>query len=264
MAISEGEVQNRLQEFLSTITIIDYSDLNEIELVDLYSKLNPQAIELIDNLSEINIDSVSKLLVDEPETILVFEKLLREERFSNAQLAYFCFDLDKINYGKVESSAEIFDIHYNINPSFKEKLEKMKNFKILNIENIECLNNEEKSIFLRTISYKSSGNSDYLLSLLKNPELNIETANRVASYLINKLKLREVKSGLLVENYLKNKIKFHDTKGMHGKWGKRQLINILEKYNIQEGKELGEKVSYLTETNVPGIFQPEQIINHLF
>jgi hypothetical protein len=259
MPLTAEEIQGKLDDFISTITVIDYTEVKEFHEANAYSSLDPDVVTIVNKLDEINKNSVTNLLIKEPKTILVFEKLLRETRFSNAQLSYFCFNLIDINKGDISISASIFDKHFQNNQLFREKV--MRLSKILGkvkINDLAKVTDKQKSMILRILIFNLSENSNYLVSLLKSSKFTTETADRVSDYMIINLRLEEIIKGLNVTNHLISKRAFCDTKGMHGNWGKNRVISVLERLGIPRGQDNDLKISYLDEQYVEGVMRPKR------
>lgn len=222
-------------------------------------------IQIIEKNKEWTVSKLADLIREHPRTLNVFESILQMSRFSNVQLIHFAFDVDKLNSKDIDSIYEY--AMYNLkkdsilsNIFLKEIKEKDLEVSFKNLDKLQIAAAFKISI------------SNYLSKLSKDKGLlpvRIKTFDdspeRIANYLLDKLKLGDILKSINIENYLKYKRIPKDTKSLHGTYAKDRLKKILESLKFKNlDNEIKERTfektfkpsitpSFCTERSIKGI-----------
>jgi hypothetical protein len=213
----------------------------------------------------------------------VFEALFREQRFSNAQLAHFFFDVDRLNSPTLDSVFEYAVLNIRNDRDLLGLCE--KNLTVLrpgsSMERL--LKNQSDDIKRLVVASFKTAISDYVavipdeFAILKRricvPEFS-DSSIRLSNYLLSRLKLNQFLESVNVEEYLKFKRRTKDIKGLHGKFGREKVLRVLDKNGFecidkllkdadvtvlqndlrkQLGKDLPPGKLYCTEKQVEGV-----------
>ncbi len=208
--------------FASKISFFEFTQ-NEFKEQSFNCDEYEQEINLLKK-QQINIENLSELLRTNPKIIDIFEELFQLNRFTNAQLIHFCFDVGLLN----NSDEKTIISHF-------EK-------SILNFEN--GTENPFFKQYFKNITEKDRNKLVYLLkkaivdyvdkiikdkALLHNHIKNsIATRIRISRYLIENLKADEFIARLDIRSVLNLKRNPVDTKSIHGKFGTYKIEHILK------------------------------------
>ncbi len=203
----------------------------KIDLSDLKSE-----ILALQKQTTWNIDDLSNFVRQHPKGFLIFQEIFQLLRFTNAQLIHFVFDIEKLNSLNQEAIFEylIFNIKYDdeFRKIFLNLLgQEYENF----IKNIGQYDKKYLIAIFKTAISKYIGIISKKFSVLQERITKSEFCDfsiRFSNYLLNNLKLNETLSSINLEVFLKNKKIPLDTKGIHGKYAKIKIKNILKNNNF--------------------------------
>lgn len=251
--------------FASKISFFEFTQ-SEFKENSFHKDLYEEEINLLKE-NEITIENLSKLLKSNPKIIDIFEELFQLNRFSNAQLINFCFDVNFLN------NADNENIISHLNKSIlkfengQENLFFKQYFDNINEKNITELIYLLKKGIVEYIN-KIIKNKDILHHHIKN---SIATRLRISRYLIENMKADEFISNIDIRSFLNFKRNPVDTKSIHGKFGTNKIENILKELEfVNLNKFVKEKsidpqfflnnsfatgYCYLTEKEIHGIIK---------
>ncbi len=213
-------------EFASNITFFEFIQEEfkpEFFKVEQYE----EEFNVLKN-NTLTIDFLVKTLEKYPKLIDIFESLFQMDRFTNAQLIHFCFDVNLINNS---DNSTILSHLGNSILKFENGNENEYFSKIFG--NINSNNELEKIFYLKKSIVL------YVERLLKNREMlynhirnSIGCRYRISRYLIENLNAGETVKAVDLKSFLKLKRKPVDTKCIHGKFGSIKIESIFNKYGV--------------------------------
>ena len=232
---SRDEGVRTYREFASRITFFSFLDIEEFNPAEFEPEKFRVELDALKELHDVDVETLSRFLCEHPRSISIFSRLLREQRFSNTQIAHFCFDIGVINSGDINTLVAVFDKHHAHDPLFathvEKEMAKLEKDGIIERSDISALSDEEKVILLKATVQLFSGKDEYLISLLRKPEFP-KVSDRTARYLIDNLWANRFLEAMDVEKYLIAKRRARDTKGLHGNFGSQQVRGIIERREI--------------------------------
>ena len=232
---SRDEGVRTYREFASRITFFSFLDIEEFNPTEFKAERYREELDALEELHDVNVGTLSRFLKEHPRSISIFSRLLREQRFSNTQIAHFCFDIGVINSSDIDTLVAVFEAHHAHDPLFathvEKEMAKLGKDGIIERSDASALSDEEKVILLKATVQLFSGKDEYLISLLRNPEFP-KVSERTARYLIENLWVERFLEAMDVEKYLLAKRRARDTKGLHGNFGSQQVRGIIERRGI--------------------------------
>jgi hypothetical protein len=205
----------------SVIDVGKYSN----EILELQSK------------KEWDINSLCDYLTRNPRSFIVFEALFREQRFSNAQLAHFFFDVDRLNSASPDSVYEYAVLNLRNDRNLFELCEKRLPILGSSSSMEQLLKNQSDEIKRLVVASFKMAISEYVSVIPEEPETLkrricvpefSDSSIRLSNYLLTRLKLNQFLQSVDVREYLKFKRRTKDIKGLHGKFGRDKVIRVLE------------------------------------
>jgi len=184
-----------------------------------------------------DINSLCDYLTRNPRSFNVFEALFREQRFSNAQLAHFFFDVDRLNSPTLDSVYEYAVLNLRNDRDLLGLCE--RNLTVLRPGSLmeQLLKNQSDDIKRLVVASFKMAISEYVsvipneLAILKRricvPEFS-DSSIRLSNYLLTRLKLNQFLQSVNLSEYLSFKRRTRDIKGLHGKFGREKVIRVLE------------------------------------
>lgn len=230
-----------------------------------------------------NISDLSDYIKAYPKCLIIFQEIFQLQRFTDAQLIHFIFDVVKLNAQNIDAVYEYMILNLKHDLEFRkiylnciEKNLKYEDF-------IAKIDRYDKKYLIFTFK---SAICKYIKRISKKLDLIEERISkkefedfsiRFSNYLLSNLKLNETLASIDVKKFLENKRIPIDTKSIHGRYLKIKIIkilesrgyvnidNILNKNNIhtlkhdirQQIKGLLGKKLFCTERYVEGIIKPK-------
>jgi len=232
------------RDFASKITFFSFLDIEEFQQIEFKPERYREELDALKTLENVTVEGLAAFLVEHPRIFSVFSRILREQRFSNTQIAHFCFDLEVINSDNLQELIEKFNLHYQSEKLFQthvdNELHKLHAEGIINQARISSIDDLEKVILLKRAIQFFCSKEEYLIRLLGKPEFK-DVSLRTACYLIENLWLDRFLKAIDVEKYLLAKRTVKDTKGLHGNFGSDQVEAILNRHKLKSiDEELGK------------------------
>ena len=257
-----------------------------------HEEFGPTVIDVGEYSSEISelqsrkdwdINSLCDYLTRNPRSFNVFEALFREQRFSNAQLAHFFFDVDRLNSPTLDSVYEYAVLNLRNDRDLLGLCDKClatlrpgssmdQLFRDQSDDNKRLVVASLKMAISEYVSVISD-ESAILKRRICVPEFS-DSSIRLSNYLLTRLKLNQFLNSVNVNEYLKFKRRTKDIKGLHGKFGREKVARVLDKNGFicidktlkdsgvtvlqkdlrkQLGKDLPLGRLYCTEKQVEGV-----------
>jgi hypothetical protein len=186
--------------------------------------------------------SLSGFVRANPGIFEVIARIFQQERFSNAQLTYFAFDVTRLN-------SEDIDVRYNYaieevrRDSYCEELfsKQMRQETDSFFSMDELFNDTERftketvaACFKITVSeyvLDASETFEHLSDRLRDP--TTKSSDRFAKYVVEVLQLNEFLDAIDAKKFVAHKLIPTDSKGRHGKFARNKVQRILEESGFQ-------------------------------
>jgi hypothetical protein len=204
------------------------------------------------------VASLSSFVKSNPSTLKIIEGLFQQLRFSNTQLAYFAFDIGKLNSSNLDRLYEYAIYNLDNDPYCLELF--TKTFpKTTNSQS-------DLSGFLKTLS-KEAVVAHFKISIsewvphaaedfrilharITNPAFG-DVSYRFAEYSLRVLRLNKTLRILDANEYLRHKLIPVDNKALHGNYAKTAIKKILDRQGFVNTDEFLKKRKITTlEGNV--------------
>lgn len=222
---------------------------------------------------------LAALIRQKPRTLSILEGIFQLDRFTNAQLIYFAFDVSILNSCDTRKVYDYALFNVKNDRAFAEVFNNRS--PTLAIDDRFPVNHQKE---ISVVAQFKIAISCYINQLIKHPEILEERikepkfsdiSSRIAHYVIYNLKLNQTLSTVDLSGYLRNKRVPRDTKSLHGNYPKIKLKNSLVDhgfYSIDQyikQKQLNEnlipylddeklpKKAFLTERQIEGIQRPK-------
>lgn len=247
----ENNFYKKYIEFASNISFYEFlqDEFKEPHFkVDVYSK----EIEELGKKKDWDIGSLGAFLRAHPKSFEIFQEIFQLSRFTNTQLTHFLFDVDVLNSIDKQTLKKYLIRNLEKDEYFsKLYLGELKKNKI-ETNNLAKAINEREDLFdsfmwaLKSAVFKYVSDcinkSECLHQRLSNEQFK-DVSERMASYLINNLRLNDILKGVNIKEFLTNKRIGIDTKSIHGKFGNIKIKNVLEKHKIINADAVFNKLS---------------------
>ncbi len=194
-------------------------------------------IQELQSKKDWDINSLCDYLTRNPRSFNVFEALFREQRFSNAQLAHFFFDVDRLNSVTPDSVYEYAVLNLRNDKDLLAFCEKSLPILGSSSSMEQLLKNQSDDIKRLVVASFKMAVSEYVSVIPHEPELLrkricvpefSDSSIRLSNYLLTKLKLNQFLQSVNLSEYLRFKRRTKDIKGLHGKFGREKVIRVLE------------------------------------
>lgn len=212
-------------EFASKISFFEFT---QKEFKDDLFNIDDYEEEINALKGKLTIESLVKIFEVKPKTIDIFEAIFQLDRFTNAQLINFCFDVMLLNHGDPETVFSYFEKEII---SFENG---KKNDYFCEIYEKYSPNDDTEKLF-----YLKRTVVEYVDKLVKRKEMfynhiqnSLGTRYRISRYLIENLNASKVIEEVDIKGLLKLKKKPIDIKCIHGKFGASKIEKIFEELGI--------------------------------
>lgn len=221
-------------DFASKISFFEFIQ-EEFRNTDIQPKDFKVEIATLIAKKQWNINDLPDYINKYPRSFIVFQEIFQLLRFTNAQLIHFIFDIVKLNSNNIDALFEymIFNIKYDMEFRILFLNLIKRNIKYSDfIQNIDKYNKKYLiANFKLTVSKyidKVAKNFNMLEKRITKNEFK-DCSIRFSNYLLKNLKLNEMLSAIDVEKFIHYKKIPFDTKGIHGKYLKIKILEILKK-----------------------------------
>ncbi|MBX8638576.1 MAG: hypothetical protein KIY11_09525 [Thermoplasmata archaeon] len=222
---------------------------------------------------------LAALMRQRPKTLSILEGIFQLDRFTNAQLIYFAFDVSILNSSDTRKVYDYAMFNLRNDKAFAEVF---NNSSTTLVTDDRIPVNHQKEISM--VAQFKIAISNYINQLLKHPEILEErikdpefsdVSSRIAHYVIYNLKLNQTLSTVDLTGFLRNKRVPRDTKSLHGNYPKIKLKNSLVDHGFDSidqdirqrqlnknlipymsSKKLPKR-AFLTERKIEGILRPK-------
>jgi len=231
-----NEKNTKYVEFAACVSFLEFRQEEYGDLV-IDIKEYSKEIDQIQSKKDWDPSSLADYIMSNPRSFSVFEALFREQRFSNAQLIHFFFDVDRLNLPKLESVYEYALLNLRNDPNLREMTgEYIRKIALDNNSLDELLKGTSKEDKKLIVAALKMAISKYASSISKDPKVLAERicspefedcAIRLSNYLLTDLKLGEFLASIRLKDYLGFKRRTADIKGLHGDFAKNKIVDIL-------------------------------------
>ncbi len=222
---------------------------------------------------------LAALIRQKPKTLSILEGIFQLDRFTNAQLIHFAFDVSILNSNDIMKVYNYAMFNLRNDKAFAEVFNDRSTTPAID-DGLPA--NHQKEISM--VAQFKMAISDYINQLIKHPEILEarisrpefnDVGSRIARYVLHNLKLNQTLASVNLSTYLSNKRVPRDTKGLHGNYPKIRLtrslvdhgfVNIDKNFKSRQlTKNLPQYASdgqpprraFLTERMVGGIHRPK-------
>ncbi|MDI6730280.1 MAG: hypothetical protein QMD06_01905, partial [Candidatus Altarchaeum sp.] len=176
--------------------------------------------------------NLSNYVKENPRSFIIFQGIFQLQRWTNAQLIHFIFDVAKLNSSNIDAIYEYLILNLKYDPEFKKiylKIKSMNDVMNSDSKNEETYNSnnittDDKRYMVAIFKFAISKYIDKIvkdIGILESRISKSEFADftiRFSNYLLSNLKLNEVLTTINVVEYLQNKRIPVDTKAVHGNY----------------------------------------------
>lgn len=227
-------------DFASKISFLEFIH-EEFKIAKIPVEELKKEISLLLSKKQWNVDDLSDYIKENPRSFIIFQGIFQLQRWTNAQLIHFIFDVARLNSLNIDAIYEYLILNLKYDPEFKKVYLKIKSMnKLMNSGSKDegTFNNitaDDKKYMVATFKFAIL---KYIDKIAKDPSIlesrisKSEFADfsiRFSNYLISNLKLNEMLTTINVVEYLQNKRIPVDTKAVHGNYIKKKIIEVLER-----------------------------------
>ncbi|MDG6923547.1 MAG: hypothetical protein JRN67_09675 [Nitrososphaerota archaeon] len=224
--------------FASNVSFFDFpADLPEFKNIERDPTIDKIA-EQLQARKNWDVDALSVFVRKNPKTCKVIEGLFQQERFTNAQLTWFAFDVEKLN-SPITNETYRYAVEELRKDSFCQSLflERARESSD-SIQTLEGVLGDKKTypeeaviafFKMSLVDYVSAVSKKFDLFTPRIVDPNSKVSDRFASYAIKILKVNELLDALDARKYLSRKLIPTDSKGRHGKFATNKVKHALDK-----------------------------------
>jgi len=247
-----------------------------------------EEIKILGSRSNWVPEDLSEVIRHHPRTFDVLEAVLQQQNFTHAQLIHFFFDVVKMNSPNIDSIYQYAILNLDHDLHLLRQCENaLKGIAPeMQLSQLRRSDADEDrrtvvAVFKMAVSKhteKITKNPDMLRLRVSDPVFK-ESSYRLSDYVIHQLRLNDFLESTRLPVLLKSKCAPRDSKGMHGDYGKKKVIGVLERNGfvnidaILDGKivrtlnsdlarQLGGPLPpgrlFCTEKYVEGVLKPKE------
>jgi len=228
------------KEYVSFAAKVSFLELGQEEfglpLIDP-SKYDEE-IRILGSRSNWAPEDLSEVIRNHPRSFRVLEAVLQQQNFTHAQLIHFFFDVVKLNSPNVDSIYQYAILNMDHDRHLLKQCESALR-RVAPETQLSQLRRSDKdedrrmvvAVFKMAVSKHSekiAENPDMLRLRVSDPVFK-ESSYRLSDYVIHQLRLNDLLECVDLPVLLKSKRAPHDTKGMHGDYGKKKVVEVLER-----------------------------------
>lgn len=182
-----------------------------------------------------NIADLSEYVRSNPRSFVIFEAIFQLQRFTNAQLIHFLFDVTKLNSANLESIYEYMILNLKHDQEFRRVYLTLFLPNLSYEDFVSKLDTFDKKHLIATFKmavtkYMGKASKDFKVIESRMTKREFEDITiRLANYLLNNLKMNETLAYINIEKFLRNKRIPLDTKRIHGNYAKLKIMECLHK-----------------------------------
>lgn len=282
-----SDVEKEYVLFASNVSFLEFGQ-EEFGLALIDIGKYDEEIRILGSRSDWAPETLSEVIRLHPRSFKVLEAILQQQNFTHPQLIHFFFDVVKMNSTNVDSVYQYALLNMDHDHHLVAQCEKA--LKLIDPEamlpQIRRSDSDEDrrtvvAVFKMAVNKhaeKIAGNPDILRLRVSDPVFR-ESSYRLSDYVIHQLRLNELLGCIDLPALLKSKRAPRDTKGMHGDYGKRKVVEVLERNGFvnldtildernvrtlkddvssQLGGEMPQGKLFCTERFVEGIVKPKE------
>jgi hypothetical protein len=228
------------KEYVAFAANISFLELGQEEfgLALIDSSKYDEEIRILGSRSNWAPEDLSEVIRHHPRTFDVLEAVLQQQNFTHAQLIHFFFDVVKMNSPNIDSIYQYAILNLDHDRHLLRRCESALKG-IAPEAQLSQLRRSDKdedrrmvvAVFKMAVSKhaeKITENPDMLRLRVSDPVFK-ESSYRLSDYVIHQLRLNDLLECTNLPVLLKSKRAPRDTKGMHGDYGKKKVIGVLER-----------------------------------
>ncbi len=251
---------------MSNVSVYDFRFKEYYPLeIDLATR---KALARLQEIKNINEESLSSFLGGSPEVLFGIESLLRDQKFRNGQWIHFLFDVETLNRQPDDALKAMIRFNLTNDANLRDTCGNMagseavrRGLALGTFPNTETGWQVLIGAFKRSLlPYVAKHNA--IRARLANPKFAWDR-RRIARYLIQELELPQLLQAVDLEGYLKWKKRPRDTKTMHGTYGQERLKEALETSGFVKVGTDEAALQYQPQARIPGI-ETKQGRNKIF
>jgi hypothetical protein len=258
------DLDHKYVDFASKVSFFEFVE-NEFRPSELPVDSLSSEIEQLQSRNNWDIDSLSRFIQNSPRSFLIFQDMFQLQRFTNAQMIHFMFDISKMNTPNLDSTFEYAILNFMNDLHFQRTFLGMIKRRLGRSVKVDEVLTDRKTypkailvaVFKMVIpDYVSRMQKDISLiaSRLSKPEFS-DCSLRIANYLLDRLELNKMLKSIDLKEYLRNKKIPRDTKGIHGNYLKLRVRKVLDEHGY---------LNFDAHLNVSGISKlPRDLTNVL-
>src|SRR2546422_1725585 len=225
-------------DFASKISFFEFrEDLAEFAKPSFNYDQVKEVTRSLGSRTDWNIDTLTDFVVANPKSFKVIEGVCQLQRFTDAQMTHFIFDVKKMNLSDTDANFEYAVINLKNDPTCQKLfLKKVKEYAGKDVE-LDRVLGDPQSYSKRTIvalfkiaasDYVSQATRKFeiLQQRIKRREFYV-VATRFSNYVLWRLQLNEILKSIDLIRFLKGKRIPTDNKSLHGNYAKFRLREIL-------------------------------------
>jgi len=225
-------------DFASKISFLEFIQ-NEFRSANISIKELEQEISLLTAKKQWNIRDLSDYVKANPNSFIIFQYIFQLQRFTNAQITHFVFDITKLNSTNIDAIYEYMILNLKYDIEFRKIYLNTIAHNLKYDDFINKIDQYEKKYLVAVFKIAISKYIDKINSNLNNNNITVlksritksefeDFSIRFSNYLLNTLKLNDALASIDVKKFLQNKRVPMDTKSIHGNYAKNKIIKILE------------------------------------
>src|SRR3989442_1417507 len=232
-------------DFASKISFFEFrEDLPEFAQSPFDFAQVKSVINTLGSQTDWNIDTLTDFVIANPKSFKVIEGICQLQRFTDAQMTHFIFDIKKMNLPDTDANYEYAVINLKNDPACEKLfLKKAKDHAGKQSDLDRILGDPENyskkiivALFKMTASdYVSQATRKFeiLEQRIKRREF-YDVATRFSNYVIWRLRLNDTLKSIDLVPFLETKRIPTDNKGLHGNYAKFRLTETLRDRGIHD------------------------------
>lgn len=197
-----------------------------------------EEIKILGSRSDWAPQDLSEVVRHHPRSFRVLEAVLQQQNFTHPQLIHFFFDVVKMNSANNDAVYQYAILNMDHDRHLLKQCE--RNLKDVSpgavLSQLRKSDGDEDrrlviAVFKMAVTKHAKDipdNPDILRLRISDPVFK-ESSYRFTDYIIHQLRLNELLQCTDLVGLLKSKRAPHDTKSMHGAYGKKKVVNVLER-----------------------------------
>jgi hypothetical protein len=223
--------------FAANISFLEFGQ-EEFGLALIDPSKYDEEIKILGSRSNWMPEDLSEVIRNHPRIFDVLEAVLQQQNFTHAQLIHFFFDVVKMNSPNIDSIYQYAILNLDHDRHLLKRCEDaLKGIapetQLSQLRRSDT--NEDRqtvvAVFKMAVNKhteKITKKPDMLRLRVSDPVFK-ESSYRLSDYVIHQLRLNDLLESTDLPVLLKSKCAPRDSKGMHGDYGKKKVIGVLER-----------------------------------